>query len=203
MTYRDTETALRARRERLAADLSEARRAAREARERAARVEQLERELAETDGTLDKMTGRRGLPMLDDLRIAAPCSADWEVMVGDERVRFCAQCQKNVYNLSAMPRHEAEALLLEKEGKLCVRLYKRADGTVLTSDCPVGVRRRRRRRIAALAFGGLAAATAASASSAHTTVMGSAVPSVEMRDAAPAVMGVPANASHTTPPARR
>jgi hypothetical protein len=85
-------------------------------------------------------------------------------MVGDDRVRFCEHCAKNVYNLSAMPRQEAEGLLFAKEGKVCVRLYKRADGTVLTNDCPVGVRRRRRRRIAALAVGsGLAAAAAMSA----------------------------------------
>lgn len=77
---------------------------------------------------------------LDDIRIAAPCSAPWEAMHGDDRVRFCSHCTKNVYNLSAMPRADAEALLLQHEGDLCVRLYRRADGTVLTEDCPVGVR---------------------------------------------------------------
>ena len=29
---------------------------------------------------------------------------------------------------------------MEKEGRLCVRFYTRADGTVLTQDCPVGLR---------------------------------------------------------------
>ena len=28
----------------------------------------------------------------------------------------------------------------EKEGKLCVRFFRRADGTVMTQDCPVGLR---------------------------------------------------------------
>jgi len=69
-------------------------------------------------------------------------------MVGDEHVRFCGQCEKNVYNLSSLPREEAEALLVAKEGKMCVRLYRRDDGTVLTNDCPVGVKKRRRRRAA-------------------------------------------------------
>ena len=27
------------------------------------------------------------------------------------------------------------------QGRLCVRFYRRADGTVLTQDCPVGLRR--------------------------------------------------------------
>jgi hypothetical protein len=77
---------------------------------------------------------------LDNVRIASPCRADWDAMQGDERVRFCAECGKNVYNLSAMSRLEAEALVTEKEGRMCVRFYQRADGSALTSDCPVGVR---------------------------------------------------------------
>jgi hypothetical protein len=36
---------------------------------------------------------------------------------------------------------EAERLVVEKEGRLCVRFHRRADGTVLTRDCPVGLRR--------------------------------------------------------------
>lgn len=86
------------------------------------------------------------LTVLDGLRIASPCRADWDEMSGDERVRFCGQCEKNVYNLSAMSRAEAEALVLEKEGRLCVRFYQREDGTVLTSDCPVGERKKRIRQ---------------------------------------------------------
>ncbi len=75
---------------------------------------------------------------LKNLKIASPCSADWNNMIGDDRVRFCGQCGLNVYNLSNMSQIEAERLIMEREGKLCVRFYVRADGTVLTSDCPVG-----------------------------------------------------------------
>jgi hypothetical protein len=83
-------------------------------------------------------------------------------MTGDDQVRFCGACEKHVYNLSAMTRDEAERLLVEREGRLCVRFYQREDGTVLTADCPVGVRRRRRRRVAyGLAGAGMMAATAA------------------------------------------
>jgi len=77
---------------------------------------------------------------LDDVRIAAPCRTDWRGMSGDEKVRFCPRCKLNVYNISAMTRKEAEALILSKEGRLCARYYRRFDGTVLTSDCPVGVK---------------------------------------------------------------
>src|SRR5919107_4089342 len=82
---------------------------------------------------------------LDGVRVAAPCSADWERMSGDERVRFCAECSLNVYNLSAMTRREAEALVTSAEGRLCVRYYRRADGTILTRNCPVGLSALKRR----------------------------------------------------------
>jgi hypothetical protein len=78
--------------------------------------------------------------MLDRISIAAPCTADWESMRGTDRVRHCGECNKNVYNLSEMTRWQAEALLRETEGQLCVRLYRRGDGTVLTSNCPAGLR---------------------------------------------------------------
>ncbi|MBI4346822.1 MAG: hypothetical protein HY553_08195 [Elusimicrobia bacterium] len=77
---------------------------------------------------------------LENLSVASPCSAKWSDMQGDYKVRFCALCGLNVYNLSAMKRKDAEAFIAEREGKACVRFYRRADGTVLTSDCPIGLR---------------------------------------------------------------
>ena len=91
-------------------------------------------------------TTMKRLPVLEELRIATPCNADWDDMSGDEKVRFCGKCEKNVYNLSAMSRADAEALVRGREGRMCVRFYQRQDGTVLTSDCPVGVRRKRLRQ---------------------------------------------------------
>lgn len=77
---------------------------------------------------------------LNNIKIASPCSADWNEMVGNERQRFCGECRLNVYNLSGMTRLEAERLLTSSEGRLCVKFYRRADGTILTKDCPVGWR---------------------------------------------------------------
>jgi hypothetical protein len=62
-------------------------------------------------------------------------------MDGDDRVRFCRECNRNVYNLSAMSETEARRIVEEREGHLCVRFFQRRDGTVLTSDCPVGQKR--------------------------------------------------------------
>ena len=83
--------------------------------------------------------------MLPQLKVASPCPADWNKMTGDDKVRFCSQCNLNVYNLSAMTEPEALKLIGEREDRLCVRFYQRADGTVLTQDCPVGVRAALRR----------------------------------------------------------
>jgi hypothetical protein len=83
---------------------------------------------------------------LDQIRVATPCTADWDEMAGDGYVRFCARCQLNVYDLSSITRLEAEALVRDSEGRQCVRFYRRSDGTMVTSDCPVGVRRRRLRQ---------------------------------------------------------
>ncbi|HET9839829.1 MAG TPA: hypothetical protein VFR84_16500, partial [Candidatus Angelobacter sp.] len=76
-----------------------------------------------------------------NIRIASPCPSDWEQMVGDERVRHCSECDLNVYNLSAMTAREIEQLVEAEQGRrLCLRFYRRADGTVLTANCPWSLR---------------------------------------------------------------
>jgi hypothetical protein len=60
-------------------------------------------------------------------------------MQGDAQVRFCGDCKLTVYNLSDMTTAEAEALVRSHEGRLCVRFYRRADGKVMTRDCPKGL----------------------------------------------------------------
>lgn len=77
---------------------------------------------------------------LETIHVAKPCHADWDAMSGDAQVRHCGSCRQNVYNLSEMTRAQAESVILEHEGHLCVRFYTRADGTVMTRDCPVGLR---------------------------------------------------------------
>lgn len=77
---------------------------------------------------------------LDVITIDDPCTVPWEDMRGDDRVRFCGLCQRSVYDLTEMTRADAEALLTESllpehRGRLCVQLYRRADGTIQTADC--------------------------------------------------------------------
>lgn len=77
---------------------------------------------------------------INKLRVASPCSVPWETMTGDERIRHCHSCKMNIYNISEMTKTEVENLIGKREDRICIRLYKRADGTVLTKDCPVGFR---------------------------------------------------------------
>ncbi len=87
------------------------------------------------------------LRVLQNIEVAAPCSAEWNDMTGDDRVRFCGDCKLNVYNLSAMNEDQIVGLIRETEGRLCGRFYRRPDGTILTQDCPKGFRTIVRRRL--------------------------------------------------------
>jgi hypothetical protein len=92
--------------------------------------------------------------MIDNIRIASPCPASWEQMQGDDRVRHCDACNLNVYNLAAFTEAEIRELVANRTGRLCGRIYQRRDGTVLTRNCPVGLRAVTRRiwRIAGAVF---------------------------------------------------
>jgi hypothetical protein len=132
----------------------------------AEQTEAMRRELDVLRQHVGAYSSARTLPLLQQVSVASPCQASWEDMPGEERVRFCVGCKKHVYNLSAMPRDEAEALLKEKGESLCVRFYRRTDGKILSGDCPVGVRSKRWRRRVALALGGSLFAAGAALSTA-------------------------------------
>lgn len=70
--------------------------------------------------------------------IASPCGQDWDGMTGDDKCRHCDLCDKKVFNLSSMTDSEVSSLI-EGSADVCVRLYKREDGKVLTEDCPIGL----------------------------------------------------------------
>lgn len=134
------------------------------------------RALLETLRNAEDANGRRRakvpLPLLARVHVASPCTARWDEMQGDARVRHCGACEKDVYDLSEMTMSEAETLLSREGPMACVRLHRRADGTVITSDCAVGVKKKRRRRwlaAGAAVAGGVLAAAAALATPARTT----------------------------------
>lgn len=126
--YRDPLTAARARTRALEAEVAELRSRRRGHSSHAAA---LEAELADTTGQLY----RASLPQLEQLEIARPCGESWHAMPGDDRVRHCGVCCNRVYNISALTREQALELVFGSPTPVCVRLYRRADGTVMTDDC--------------------------------------------------------------------
>jgi hypothetical protein len=88
---------------------------------------------------------RQSLELLPEIQIASPCTASWDSMAGDDRSRHCGECDLQVHNFAAMTTAEVLQLIRASDGRLCARLFRRSDGTYLTSDCPVGVRQRLRR----------------------------------------------------------
>src|SRR5262245_26062554 len=73
--------------------------------------------------------------LLSQVQISVPCHLSWDSMSGDDRTRFCGSCKLNVYNVAGMTRPEAEALLRNANGRVCLRIYRRPDGTILTANC--------------------------------------------------------------------
>jgi len=89
------------------------------------------------------------------LNISEPCPADWSAMSGCETKRFCAQCTKNVHDLSAMTRRDAE-VLVSSEKDLCVRYSLRPDGEIRFQEAAP---RRGRRGAVKAALGAVLLAT--------------------------------------------
>jgi hypothetical protein len=78
------------------------------------------------------------LDLINGVRIASPCPASWAQMAGTDRVRQCSLCDQAVYDLSTMTAAEVAQFLGAGDEDVCVRLYRRTDGTVMTRDCEKG-----------------------------------------------------------------
>ncbi len=83
---------------------------------------------------------------LSDLVINTPCTMDWDRMDGDARKRFCSRCEKYVFNIAAMTRSEALQLIGDGDKKICARIFRRPDGTIVTSECALPGKRLSGRR---------------------------------------------------------
>ena len=72
---------------------------------------------------------------LDAITIRSPCTVPWESMKGNERRRFCDRCRLHVHDVSELTPREAVALLRRTGGDVCLRVWRRPDGRVVTKDC--------------------------------------------------------------------
>lgn len=83
---------------------------------------------------------------IDSLAIDLPCPIPWSHMKGDDKIRRCDVCDLNVHNLSAMTEVEIGEFLEANAGvRICVNMFERPDGTIVTDHCPAGLRELRNR----------------------------------------------------------
>ncbi len=99
------------------------------------------------------------MAILDEVVIAAPCPISWDNMNGDDRVRHCSGCNKNVYNIADMTDAEANEFFEKNGSTECIRIFRRTDGKMMTDNCPKGLRLVRNRIMTGIKLGaGIAAA---------------------------------------------
>jgi hypothetical protein len=91
--------------------------------------------------------------ILDSVEVKSPCSQDWNLMFGNDEVRFCEHCVKHVHDLSAMTRREAEKFAARSNGAVCVRYTRRPDGKMQTAGDKLYRITSRASRLAAGVFG--------------------------------------------------
>lgn len=103
---------------------------------------------------------------VDSLAIDMPCPIPWSHMKGDDKIRHCEVCDLKVHNLSAMTEDEIGEFLEANAGvRVCINMFKRPDGTIVTDRCPAGLRelRNRAKKLYRAAAGLLALAVASAA----------------------------------------
>lgn len=71
---------------------------------------------------------------LSRLAIGSPCSTAWDGMQGDERRRYCRECERQVHDLGQMTPREIAALIEASRGHLCARITRDSHGRIVTLD---------------------------------------------------------------------
>lgn len=70
------------------------------------------------------------------IEIKTPCTADWDSMIGNDRVRFCEHCNLSVNDLSQLTPKRVRRLITKSNGRLCVRYRRRPDGSPVIKELP-------------------------------------------------------------------
>jgi hypothetical protein len=72
---------------------------------------------------------RRVLPF--EVTVAGPCGESWDAMSGSLRERFCPSCSRSVHDLAAMTPSQIDRLVAKSGGRLCGRITRRQDGSLV------------------------------------------------------------------------
>jgi Carboxypeptidase regulatory-like domain/Ankyrin repeats (3 copies)/Ankyrin repeat len=101
--------------------------------------------------------------LFQQLRIASPCSVEWDSMIGNDRVRFCEHCRLSVHHIDSLNRKQIRRLIARSHGRVCVN-YTRPHQTQTT----LPILHKIGRRTSALAAGAFSATLGLSAATAST-----------------------------------
>ena len=101
---------------------------------------------------------------IQQLRIASPCSVDWDSMIGNNRVRFCEHCRLSVHHVDSLNRKQLRRLIARSHGRLCVN-YAQPN---VQPDVTFPILHKIGRRTSALAAGAFSASLSISAATAAT-----------------------------------
>ena len=63
-------------------------------------------------------------------QLTIDCPQKWDSMTGDEQIRHCGMCKKNIHNLEEFREEEAQAII--EEGTNCVRMEANHRGQIKT-----------------------------------------------------------------------
>jgi len=97
---------------------------------------------------------------IQQLRIASPCSVDWDAMIGNNRVRFCEHCRLSVHHVDSLTRKQLRRLIARSNGRVCVNYTRSQTQPTLPILHKIG------RRTSALAAGAFSASLSLSAATA-------------------------------------
>lgn len=61
---------------------------------------------------------------IPQLNLISPCQADWDRMIGNNRIRFCEHCQLPVHNEAGLTKKHLRRLASRTEGRLCIRFVE-------------------------------------------------------------------------------
>src|SRR5689334_2035337 len=101
---------------------------------------------------------------IQQLRIASPCSVDWDSMIGNDRVRFCEHCHLSVHHVDSLNRKQLRRLIARSHGRLCVNYT----GANVRPELAFPILHKIGRRTSAVAAGAFSATLSISTATAAT-----------------------------------
>jgi len=102
--------------------------------------------------------------LIQQLRIASPCSVEWDSMIGNDRVRFCEHCRLSVHHVDFLNKKQLRRLIARSHGRLCVN-YTRAN---VPPEVTFPILHKIGRRTSALAAGAFSASLSIATATAAT-----------------------------------